>query len=186
MLNKEAKQTLRKECLKKRSALDETTHSKYDARCHELLFRTEEYQKATSLLLYISYNHEVDTFQIIKQAMKDGKRVAAPKVIGQKMEFYYFNDIKELSKGAYGILEPQENGSCIEEYSLMIMPLVGFDEACHRIGYGGGFYDRYLHTHTVSTKLALAYECQKVSGNFFEEHDIAPDKIITEERIYKK
>ena len=156
--------------------------------CTNRLMKRQEWKEAEVILSYISYNREMSTYLLIEQAWKEGKKVAAPRVNGEKMDFYLFDSWKELVKSKMGILEPfgkepVTEGIAIPKNSLMIMPGVAFDEKKNRVGYGGGFYDRYLREHTKYKRIALAYEFQILSDFETESFDICPHMIVTESRI---
>lgn len=103
---------------------------------------------------------------------------------GQRDDFYLVEQKEDLQPGAYGILEPTGEYKADGYDGLLIMPGVAFDEECHRIGYGGGFYDKYLKTHPDLHTIAVAFELQMYRELPFEEHDIKPEKVITEKHIY--
>ena len=102
------------------------------------------FKNADRILVYADYNHEVVTEYLIKEAWKAGKEVAVPKVVGKDMVFYKLTDFARLEPGYFGIPEPVSGEIVNWSKALMIMPGVAFDRANHRVGYGGGFYDRYL------------------------------------------
>lgn len=145
------------------------------------LFETEPYQKAQCIYCYIDFRNEVKTKPLIKKALKDGKRVAAPRIDGNTMNFYYIHSYDDLASGSFGILEPAS--SCrlaAETDALMIMPGMAFDKKNHRIGFGGGFYDKYLGQENTHYKIALAYRFQIFEQIPYEEHDICPDLVLSE------
>ncbi len=143
-----------------------------------------EYKEADVIYCYVDYNHEVFTWPIMEQAMKDGKCVAVPRVDGTDMDFYYITEPFDLEPGYFGIREPKKGLlKAAEEEALFLMPGVAFDRAHHRVGYGGGFYDRYLEKHPKLQTVALAYECQIFEAVPFEEFDIRPSVLITEAGI---
>ena len=148
-----------------------------------------EYRDAPVVLAYVDCKHEVGTSAIIEAALRDGKRVAVPKVAGKVMNFFYISSLEnDLEDGYYGIREPVEglapaDGDADTEGSIIIMPGVAFDESRHRVGYGGGFYDRYLEAHKTLKTVALAFEFQIRDEVPFEEFDILPEKIVTEKRV---
>ncbi len=145
------------------------------------LFSTEQYQHAECVYCYIDFRNEVKTMPLIKKALKDGKRVAAPRISGETMEFYYISGYSDLAEGSFGILEPVDGCKLAEETdALMIMPGMAFDRENHRIGYGGGFYDRYLERENTHYKIALAYHFQIFEQIPYELHDICPDMIISD------
>ena len=122
---------------------------------------------------------------IIEAAWNDGKEVAVPKVVGQDMVFYKLTDFAQLEKGYFGIPEPARGEIVQWEEALMIMPGVAFDRQNHRVGYGGGFYDRFLEKHPYITRVAVAFEFQMMSEVPVEPTDISPEIIVTEKEIYK-
>ena len=158
----------------------------------------DEYKKADTIFIYADYNKEVKTGTIIADALKSGKRVALPRVYkhelaaegasGKYMKFHYIKSMDDLEKGYNGIREPKAELEVADnntDNALIIMPVVAFDNERNRVGYGGGFYDRYLDSHTFSCKLGIAYEEQKVDSiDDKDEHDIRPDIIVTEKNIY--
>ena len=152
------------------------------------LLETEEYREAETLFVYVDCKHETETSDLIRRAWADGKSVAVPRVLGQEMKFFYIHSLEtDLEDGYFGIREPYEKEPADEAAdrpgSLMVMPGVAFDEARHRIGYGGGFYDRYLEAHPGLDTIALAFEFQVKEEVPFEPFDILPGKIVTEKRV---
>lgn len=154
----------------------------------EQLITVPEYKKAEKIFTYVSMNNEVDTIMLIDYSLSMDKRVFVPKVFGKDMFFYEISDISELSPGYCGIYEPDTDGK-EPDYSkagFMCMPGVAFDKEYNRIGYGGGFYDRYLSGENKFYKAALAYEFQFVEHIWTEHVDVKPDMIVTEDNIYRK
>ncbi len=143
------------------------------------LFETEQYKKAECIYCYIDYNNEVKTKPLIRKALKDGKRVAAPRISGSTMEFYYISGYSDLKEGSFGIMEPYNCELAKETDALMIMPGVAFDRENHRIGFGRGYYDRYLERENTHYKIALAYHFQIFEQVPYEPHDICPDMVIS-------
>ncbi len=145
----------------------------------------QEYNDAQVVFAYIDCKNEVQTKKVIEQCWKDGKKVAVPKVLGDYMKFYEINSYDDLEDGYFGIREPryEQLQETVCEDGLIILPGVAFDDAKHRVGYGGGFYDRYLELHPHMKKIAFAFEFQMFSQVPFEPFDILPERIITENRI---
>ena len=146
----------------------------------EKLLQMEVYKKAECIYCYIDFRNEVKTKPIIRRAIGDGKRVAIPRVENGQMEFYYFEGYHSLQPGTYGVLEPVGGVLAEEREALLIMPGVAFDRENHRIGYGGGYYDRYLERANQHFKIALAYQFQVFQRIPFETFDIQPDLVLTE------
>lgn len=154
----------------------------------EQLITVPEYKNAEKIFTYVSMNNEVDTIMLMDYSLSMDKRVFVPKVSGRDMLFYEISDISELSPGYCGIYEPDTDGK-EPDYSktgFMCMPGVAFDKDYNRIGYGGGFYDRYLSGENKFYKAALAYEFQFVDHIRTEHVDVKPDMIVTEDNIYRK
>ena len=184
-MQKEQKKEIRTEVKRRRAeAALEALHEN-SVKIVETFTALEAYKKAEILLAYVDAKREVETRLLMAQAWKDGKKVAAPRVDGDGiMHYYYLNSLEELESGSFGIMEPKEECPiCETEKGLLLMPGVAFDIHCHRVGYGGGYYDRYLEKHPGLLHIALAFEFQVFESVPFEEHDILPEMIVTEERI---
>jgi 5-formyltetrahydrofolate cyclo-ligase len=120
-----------------------------DARIAERVFRLWQYRRAKQVLAYVSTPIEVDTRRIIRRALADGKRVAVPRCIPntRQMEFYYIESLEELAPGSFGVEEPEPNGDrLVTDFSegLCIIPAFCYDFDGYRLGYGKGYYDRFL------------------------------------------
>ena len=150
----------------------------------ERVINHPRFLEETDIYCYANYNGEVGTSSIMEEAWKLGKNVWFPRIEGSEMNFYLVESKDDLQPGAYGILEPTGNHIADGEDGLLIMPGVAFDEECHRIGYGGGFYDKYLEKHPNLHAIAIAFELQMYRELPFEEHDIKPEKVVTEKQSY--
>lgn len=153
------------------------------------LFTSNIWKKATVIGITCSTELEWDTKQIIEQAWEEGKVVAVPKTIptDSQMEFYKINDFSQLTIGYQGILEPSPNiNKLIEKKSieLLIVPGVVFDEYGYRIGFGGGYYDRFLADFS-NTTVSLLSTLQLVTKLPIEKHDIHVQYLITEKGCHK-
>lgn len=145
----------------------------------ELLRQSECYKGAKSIYGYLPYNQEVRTVEMLQQAIADGKRVAVPKCYGQEMRFIWMDDLTQVAPGYAGIPEPIADGPVADdETALVLMPGLAFDREGHRIGYGGGFYDRFLAQEPNHPTLALGYGFQMVDKLETEEFDIPVDWVI--------
>ncbi len=173
------KAEIRKEILKKRELIKNRKQKNRDILLR--LFSTDAYKNAKTIMVYLSYRGEVDTLAIIEKMISDGKILCAPVCINKtEMVAKKITSLNDLKTGAYGILEPC--GEEIKSIDLIIVPGVAFNEKLHRIGYGAGYYDRFLKENKTFT-LGLFYEMQKASF-LAEETDVRLDAIITENRIY--
>ncbi|MCR5357442.1 MAG: 5-formyltetrahydrofolate cyclo-ligase [Lachnospiraceae bacterium] len=189
---KHDKKQLRLELLDKRSSIDENNKKKMDEAILNALINTDDYKKCNIVLTYASYNNEADTFSLIQKSIDDGKKVACP-VCGLKngepsLDFYFIEGSYDLKSGYRGIPEPAADekkrvtGDDLKD-ALMIMPAVGYDKNRNRLGYGKGFYDRFLTGNKVRVTIALAYSCQECDGIPSEKHDHKPDLIINENGV---
>ncbi len=138
------------------------------------------YKNAKTIYGYLPYNQEVRTVPMLEQAIADGKRVAVPKCYGQDMRFIYISDFeKEVAPGYANIPEPIADGPVADDTTaLVLMPGLAFDPQGHRIGYGGGFYDRFLADEPDHPTLALCYGFQMVDHLETEEFDIPVDMVL--------
>ena len=189
------KKSIRKKMIKDRDGLSIQELSDKTKLIEEKLFSSDEYKKALNILIYASMGSEVITDGIIKKAFEDGKKVFCPKVTDRakrEMVFVKITGISDLKSGYMGIREPEISEKsvifCTDAFShsLVIMPGVSFDRDRNRLGYGGGFYDTFLSQNAGISTIALAFDCQIYDGSFpdeiVDEHDIKPDKIITESK----
>lgn len=184
-MEKNKKKEIRTEVKRRRAEAEIAKLHEDSLRIVEHFTGLDAYRKASILLAYVDAKREAETRLLMQQAWKDGKKVAAPRVDGDGiMHYYYLDSLEDLESGSFGIMEPKaECLLCETEEGLLLMPGVAFDEKCHRVGYGGGYYDRYLEKHPGLVHIALAFEFQVFPEVPFEEHDILPEMIVTEERI---
>ena len=145
----------------------------------EKFLATEQYRGARSVYGYLPYNQEVRTEAILEQALRDGKTVAVPKVYGDQMKFICLTDLSAVEKGYSNIPEPIADGPEAEDpQALVLMPGLAFDPDGHRIGYGGGFYDKFLAGEPEHPTVALCYDFQVLPRLETEEFDIPVDLVI--------
>ena len=163
---------------RKRAMTQEDIEQK-SRRLGALFADSDLYRRATSIYGYLPYNQEVRTVPMLEQALRDGKRVAVPKVIGDEMRFIWMTDLDQVEKGYSGIPEPIADGpEADDETALVLMPGLAFDPHGHRIGYGGGFYDRFLAREPAHPTLALCYDFQMMEVLETEEFDIPVDLVL--------
>lgn len=176
------KKDIRRAVLQKRNELTkEELEQKSNTICNTLI-KMKEYKNASIIYCYMDFRNEVFTRKIMKDAWKAGKKIAVPKVMQSEMNFYYIESVEDLELGYFGIREPKTRKPANGEKGLIIVPGVAFGQKGYRIGYGKGFYDRYLNKHPILRKIAVAFELQIVSEIPYDTHDITMDMIITEER----
>jgi len=184
-MEKNRKKEIRTEVKRRRAEAEPKFLHEASLRILEKFTELPAYREADLLLAYVDAKREVETRLLMEQAWKDQKKVAAPRVDGDGiMHYYYLNSLDELEPGSFGIMEPKTTCPlCESETGLLLMPGVAFDEKCHRVGYGGGYYDRYLEKHPGLVHIALAFEFQVFPEVPFEEHDILPEMVVTDLRI---
>lgn len=141
--------------------------------------QTELYRRAETLYGYLPYNQEVRTWSILEQALRDGKKVAVPKVYGDTMKFIYMTDFTALEKSSFGIPEPVADDPVADDpAALVLMPGLAFDAKGNRMGYGGGYYDKFLAAEPNHPTVALCYAFQLVQSIPSDTHDIPVDLVL--------
>ena len=173
------KTELRREIRARKRAMTEEEIETRSAKLAQLFFASEAYQNAKTIYGYLPYNQEVRTVPMLERALTDGKKVAVPKVYGEEMKFLYLDDLNAVAKGYAGIPEPiADEPVAQDETALVLMPGLAFDPQGHRIGYGGGFYDKFLAAEPHHPTLALCYEFQMLPKLDVEDHDIPVDTVL--------
>lgn len=173
------KNALRKQIREQKRAMTEEQIVSASQRLGELFVASEAYRSARTIYGYLPYNQEVRTVPMLEQAIKDGKQVAVPKVFGDEMKFIYLDDFSRVEKGYAGIPEPVDDGPVADDpTALVLMPGLAFDAQGHRIGYGGGFYDKFLANEPNHPTLALCYAFQMVEYLETEAFDVPVDCVI--------
>jgi len=183
------KSEFRKQALSKRDMLFSLYEQKDEADKMLLnnLIKSGLPDKCKQVLCYVSVRSEAGTELIIRYCIENGIRIAVPKCGKEgKMDFYYITDLSELSCSYFGIPEPEGDPAVIvSDFSgtLCIVPGMSFDTDGKRMGYGGGFYDRFLSAHSEITSAGLCYHSLLSECIPSEPHDISVDYIITEKGI---
>ena len=182
------KQRLREEHLVAREALTEQERSVLDDRITQKLLATSEYAEATTVLTYVSVSSEVSTRMFIECALRDGKTVAVPRCLpGHCLEFVAIVSLEQLVAAPFNLLEPVKELPALTEdqknNSICIVPALLVDAKGYRLGYGAGFYDRFLSTYP-GKKICLAYQ-QNLSRTMLPHtaFDVAVDLVITESDV---
>ncbi len=173
------KKELRSRIRAQKRAMAEAEITEKSKKLGALFAASPLYQQAQTIYGYLPYNQEVRTVAMLEQAMKDGKRVAVPKVVGDDMVFIYLDDLTAVEKGYAGIPEPVADTPVADDpHALVLMPGLAFDPQGHRIGYGGGFYDKFLAAEPDHPTLALCYDFQMLEHLETEEFDIPVDCVL--------
>ncbi|WP_175880665.1 5-formyltetrahydrofolate cyclo-ligase [Streptococcus thalassemiae] len=176
------KAELRKQVLQEMKAISQEQKQALNQTLTERLLQHPFYQEAKVIATYLSFPHEFQTQKLIEQALKDGKKVLIPKTYPKgRMDFVVY-DPQQLVKTSFGLLEPQGNLEVVDasQIDLIHVPGLAFTIRGYRIGYGGGYYDRYLEQFTGHT-LSTVYPCQ-IRDFSPENHDIPVQEVLIDER----
>ncbi len=179
------KKQIRTHVLNRRNAIHPLEQIEYSAKIILNLTSSNPWKNAKSVMLYMSIGSEVFTLPLLSKAIEESKKIILPKVKGKHIIPIEVNEKFKLISSFGGILEPEAEEVYTGTIDLCIVPLVAFDDKGYRLGYGGGYYDRFLKEYEskIKLKLGLAYEKQKIEGIPAEEHDVTLDAICTENRI---
>lgn len=179
MTKKEARQQV-KEWMKK---LDKNYIEKADQSIFKQIKELKEFREAKTIFCYASMKNEVDTWQLITLALKQGKNVGVPLCIGKGiMEVRQIHALEDFEEGAYGIMEPSRNCPVLskEKIDMAVIPCVSADREGRRLGHGAGFYDRFLDGVTFP-KILVCYKELMMDQVPTEEHDILMDQVVCDE-----
>ena len=172
------KSELRKQVLQEMKSIPQKQKIAMDQALTERFLNHPFYQEAKVIATYLSFPHEFQTQGLIDQALKDGKKVLIPKTYPKgRMEFVVY-DPQQLKKTSFGLLEPQGDLEVVEpsQIDLIHVPGLAFTREGYRIGYGGGYYDRYLE-HFAGHTMSTIYPCQVQEFNS-ENHDIPVQEVL--------
>ena len=175
------KSELRKQVLQEMKAIPQKQKNTMDRALTDRLLHHPFYQEAKVIATYLSFPHEFQTQGLIDQALKDGKKVLIPKTYPKgRMEFVVY-DPQQLKKTSFGLLEPQGDLEVVDasQIDLIHVPGLAFTREGYRIGYGGGYYDRYLE-HFAGQTMSTIYPCQIQEFNS-ENHDIPVQEVLIDE-----
>ncbi|SHJ74677.1 5-formyltetrahydrofolate cyclo-ligase [Clostridium cavendishii DSM 21758] len=183
------KKELRKLIKEKRLNLDRKEKELSDIKIAESFLKSAYFKECKTIFMYVSMEDEVETKEILKKALELGKHIYVPKVENTQkvMKALRINSLLDLNEsGVFGILEPSiDNEELKEEADIILVPGLAFDLSGGRLGYGGGFYDKFLKNSKSSKRIALCYDFQIVDEVPMEEFDEKIDFIITENKVEK-
>lgn len=181
------KQEAREQMKKLRRELSSEEREEKNQLIVQHLMQMEAMKNQSYFFPFVSYGTEVDTIRIIEKVLQEGRmKVAVPRVKEKEMDFYQIASMKELSKGYQGILEPVTQTRILAAEGVMLLPGLAFDKKKNRVGYGGGYYDRYLKRCQKENMItiALAFDFQIVDRIEAECFDVRPQWIVTDRGIY--
>lgn len=173
------KNEIRKWVKEQRSGLSVSQEARWDDRICLKLLELEEINRAFCIYCYASMRHEAGTWKFMEHLLKQGKCVAVPKVSGKNLDFYIITGKSDLEEGTMGIMEPK--ATCIkinDTQAPMVVPGIAFDKNKNRLGYGGGYYDRFIEKEPDHKRIAIAYDFQIFDRIPADPHDKTVDMII--------
>lgn len=181
------KSETRKSLIKHRDGMSRNEVENYSRKIFDFIINWDCFRTSNYIMLYHSFRNEVDTIDLIKYCLENSKTVILPKSIkeGFKLIPCRVNSLSELKKSNFGIYEPSgENVVDRELIDMVIVPGVAYDREGYRLGYGAGFYDRFLENYN-GTKAGICYDFQLIDNVYKDEHDVRMDYLITERGIIK-
>lgn len=181
------KKKLRAEARAMRRSMSPEGKQTLDRKIKNKLLNLWAVREAQTVLCYVSTDIEVDTREFINALLQMGKRVAVPRCEGEKseMNFYYIESLSELSPGSFGVDEPDPQKNVMvgkTEGSVCIVPAFMFDKKGYRLGYGKGYYDRYLSRYNGSA-IGICYSANLQDELFHGKYDRAVDLVVTDKEI---
>ena len=187
------KDSLRKNMLKEREDMKVENVSESSNKIIETIMKLPEFMYSNNIMLYLSFNNEVNTYPLVKWCLNNDKKVIVPYCVNSSRQIIPFeinNLTSDLTKSTFGIMEPKHEilrKANIEDIDLIIVPGVVFDEHCNRIGFGAGYYDRFLPKRVKNTStIGIAYDYQVINKIPTGVYDVPLDFVITEKRIITK
>ena len=176
-----AKEEIRRLMIKKRESMRKEEVLEKSKKIEERFLSSDEFAKSDRIAIYYPIRNEVDTRGIISWLLSKGKEVYLP-ITREEITLGRIRSFSELRPGKFNIMEPREAIDEEVNLDLIVVPGVAFDESGYRLGFGKGYYDRFLRSFRETTKLGLAYEFQVLEEVPRDEEDIPVDFIITEKR----
>jgi len=178
------KAALRKHLLEKRDATSAELRDISSKKIHQNLKQVDSYINSQNIACYFPIGSEVDTHSIMLDILELGKNMILPKIIDDNLEFYVIPNLGKLEKGRFDIMEPKDSCKKAEKIDCILVPTIGISKSGDRLGYGRGYYDKFLSS-TNAMKISLTYSKQIIKSIPIDTHDIKIDLIITEDEIIK-
>ena len=179
----EHKKALREQLIQQRREMEKTVRKEYDEKIYNNLMELDKVRECETFLVYASSGIEVDTRRFITEMLKRGKTVAVPKCVGRDMRFLAVSSLSALTRSRFGVDEPADGAEITDfDKAVCIVPALRFDERGYRLGWGGGFYDRFLACYS-GLSVGICYEqcCGEVP---VDEYDLPVNAVITENGVY--
>jgi 5-formyltetrahydrofolate cyclo-ligase len=178
------KARLRKQLLDARDGLSPDFIKITSKEIQDNLRKIELYRSAKTIGAYYSIGSEVRTQDILQEILNAGKELALPKVVKNDLVFKKISSFSELEPGNFSVMEPKDKCEIIKHLDVVIVPAIALSKEGFRLGYGFGYYDRYLHGKK-STAISLSYAKQVIKSFSQDDHDVKMNFIVTEDRVIK-
>jgi 5-formyltetrahydrofolate cyclo-ligase len=188
---KEKKIAVRQELFEKRRQLESSLKQEMDKRICNYIISLATYRYSDAVLFYYPLKGEVDVTYALEKAWSDKKTVLLPRCRKEKngiMDFYVVSGVQDLEAGAFGVMEPKESCTLfpkenLKDSALCIMPALTFDKKGYRLGYGKGYYDRYLCLYPTAKRIGYCFDFQLVSEVPHDEKDEKLDFVVTDKQV---
>jgi len=174
------KSALRKHLLEKRDATSAELRDILSGKIHENLKKVSSYINSQNIGCYFPIGSEVNTHDIMLNILEQGKNLLLPRIVNDRLEFCVVTNLEKLEKGRFEIMEPKDSSERVKKIDCVLIPTVGVSKLGVRLGYGKGYYDRFLSS-TDAMKISLTYSKQIVKSIPSDSHDIKIDWIVTED-----
>jgi len=178
------KTALRKHLLEKRDAISAELRDILSKNIHQNLKHISSYINSQNIACYFPIGSEVDTYAIMLDILKQNKCLLLPKVVNDNLVFYNIPNLEKLEKGHFGIMEPKDSCKKADRIDCVLIPTVGVSKLGIRLGYGKGYYDKFLSS-TDAIKISLTYSKQIVKTIPSDSHDIKMNWVVTEDECIK-
>ena len=178
------KAALRKHLLEKRDATSAELRDILSERIHQNLKRITSFTNSQNIACYFPIGSEIDTHNIMLDMLEQDKNLLLPRIVNNNLEFCIVPNLEKLEKGSFEIMEPRDSCKKAEKINCVLIPTVGVSKSGVRLGYGKGYYDRFLSS-TDAVKISLTYSKQIVKSIPSDSHDIKIDWIVTEDENVK-
>ena len=178
------KTALRKHLLEKRDAISAELRDILSKNIHQNLKHISSYINSQNIACYFPIGSEVDTYAIMLDILRQNKCLLLPRIVNDNLMFYNVPSLEKLEKGNFGIMEPKDSCKKADRIDCVLIPTVGVSKLGIRLGYGKGYYDKFLSS-TDAIKISLTYSKQIVKTIPSDSHDIKMNWVVTEDECIK-
>ncbi len=178
------KAALRKNLLERRDEISADLRDISSGKIHQNLKQIDAYDTSQNIACYFPIGSEVNTQEVMLDILEKGKNLLLPRIAKNDIVFHVITNIEKLEKGVFDIMEPRDDYKKAEKIDCILVPTIAISKSGIRLGYGKGYYDRFLST-TKAVKISLTYSKQIIKSIPNDTHDIKMDWIVTEDEIIK-